>query len=167
MPPLSNTRRERFAQALALGQTQAEAYEHAGYKPNRHNASTLAKTKPVQNRVAEVLEETRSAREEIAAEAQSALVITEEWILNTLWQNVIDARAAGDYAPANVALIALGKAMAPHRFVDRIASSVTNANADLATMTPEQRAVEDARILKELGLQVIDGGLAGGTARKA
>jgi len=34
MPVLQNARHERFAQEIAKGRTQAEAYELAGYKPS-------------------------------------------------------------------------------------------------------------------------------------
>ena len=33
--PLKNPRHERYAQELAKGKSQAEAYEAAGYKPSR------------------------------------------------------------------------------------------------------------------------------------
>lgn len=42
MPVLKNTRHEAFAQALAKGKTQDEAYRIAGYTPSRHHAHRLA-----------------------------------------------------------------------------------------------------------------------------
>jgi phage terminase small subunit len=40
MPVLENSRRERFAQLIAIGKTATEAYQLAGYKPSRFNAAT-------------------------------------------------------------------------------------------------------------------------------
>ena len=42
MPLLDNPKHEIFAQELAKGATQEEAYETAGYKPSRQHASRLA-----------------------------------------------------------------------------------------------------------------------------
>lgn len=54
MPILTNPRHERFAQALAAGKTADEAYQEAGYKANRHNASRLKTNEHVGARVAEL-----------------------------------------------------------------------------------------------------------------
>lgn len=56
MPTLDNQRWERFAQALAQGKTGDDAYQEAGYKPNRHNASRLKTTETILRRVAELHE---------------------------------------------------------------------------------------------------------------
>lgn len=64
MPALSNPKHERFAQALAKGMTQAEAYADAGYKPSEPNASRLTSNDKVQKRVAE-LQERAAVRTEI------------------------------------------------------------------------------------------------------
>lgn len=53
--PLDNPKHELFAQEIAKGQTQAEAYEKAGYKPSESNASTLRSNQKVSDRVAELL----------------------------------------------------------------------------------------------------------------
>jgi len=55
MPILSNSRHELFAQELAKGATADEAYQLAGYKANRGNASTLKANQIVADRVAEIL----------------------------------------------------------------------------------------------------------------
>lgn len=55
MPALSNAKHELFAQALAKGSTQAEAYALAGYAPSEPNASRLTSNDKVQARVAEIL----------------------------------------------------------------------------------------------------------------
>lgn len=64
MPALTNPRHERFAQGLAKGKTQAEAYADAGYKPSESNASTLRSNQKVQARLAE-LQERAAFRTEI------------------------------------------------------------------------------------------------------
>lgn len=42
MPTLGNPKHERFAQELAKGRSQADAYEEAGYRPSRSAAARLA-----------------------------------------------------------------------------------------------------------------------------
>ena len=64
MPALENPRHERFAQELAKGRTQAEAYAEAGYKPSEPNASRLRSNEKVQARIAE-LQERAAVRTEI------------------------------------------------------------------------------------------------------
>ena len=54
MPALSNARHERFAQELAAGKTQSEAYQEAGYAPSEPNASRLTSNDKVRARVAEI-----------------------------------------------------------------------------------------------------------------
>jgi phage terminase small subunit len=54
MPVLSNPRHERFAQYLAQGKTATEAYELAGYRPSRFNASHLADNPKVIERLQQI-----------------------------------------------------------------------------------------------------------------
>ena len=55
MPQLTNASQEIFAQTLATGTTKSEAYEIAGYEPNRHNAARLVNTNEhVQQRIREI-----------------------------------------------------------------------------------------------------------------
>lgn len=54
MPVLSNARHERFAQEIAKGKTADEAYQLAGFKPNRGNATTLKANQSISKRVAEI-----------------------------------------------------------------------------------------------------------------
>lgn len=56
MPVLPNARHERFAQELAKGLTQEKAYEAAGYKPSRFEASKLAAKPHISQRLAEIQE---------------------------------------------------------------------------------------------------------------
>jgi phage terminase small subunit len=57
MPVLSNPRHERFCQYLAQGKTASEAYELAGYKPSRFNASHLADNPKVIERLQQITTE--------------------------------------------------------------------------------------------------------------
>ena len=52
--PLKNARHERFAQELAKGKSQADAYAAAGFKPSEPNASRLTRNDKVAARVAEL-----------------------------------------------------------------------------------------------------------------
>lgn len=54
MPAMKNARHEAFAQALASGKSQAEAYALAGYRPSEPNASRLTRNEKVRARVAEI-----------------------------------------------------------------------------------------------------------------
>jgi phage terminase small subunit len=54
MPRIDNPKHELFAQELAKGKSQAEAYELAGYKGDRTAASRLSTNSNVQARVAEI-----------------------------------------------------------------------------------------------------------------
>jgi hypothetical protein len=54
MPILSNPRHEKFAQALAEGQSATEAYGFAGYAPNDGNAARMKGNDRVKERIAEL-----------------------------------------------------------------------------------------------------------------
>lgn len=56
MPSLTNSKHEAFAQALAKGKSQADAYAEAGYAPSEPHASRLARNGKVVARVAELAE---------------------------------------------------------------------------------------------------------------
>lgn len=56
MPALPNARHERFAQELAKGKSQTDAYMSAGYKEDRHGASRLATKDNIKARVSEIVE---------------------------------------------------------------------------------------------------------------
>lgn len=55
MPVLKNAKHERFAQALARGETADQAYQTAGYKRHDGNAARLRGNERVQQRVVEIL----------------------------------------------------------------------------------------------------------------
>lgn len=54
MPALDNPKHERFAQELAKGKSQADAYADAGYSPSEPHASRLASNGKVASRVREI-----------------------------------------------------------------------------------------------------------------
>jgi phage terminase small subunit len=56
VPALDNARHERFAQSLAKGRSQSEAYAEAGYAANDGNAARLKGNERVLARVAEILD---------------------------------------------------------------------------------------------------------------
>lgn len=54
MPVLKNPRHEAFAQLRAKGKSSDDAYEAAGYKPNRGNAARLNAKESVRARISEL-----------------------------------------------------------------------------------------------------------------
>ena len=73
MPVLPNQRHERYAQELAKGKSQIDAYEKAGYKPDSGAAARLSGNVSIQARVAElqqrVAEKALVTAESLMAEA--------------------------------------------------------------------------------------------------
>lgn len=121
MPMLTNPRHERFAQALAAGKTADEAYQVAGFKPNRGNATRLKANESVAQRVAE-----------LQGRITEGVVLTKQWVLERLIENAKralqatpvlgpDGKPTGEYryegSVANRALELLGKEQG--MFVDR------------------------------------------------
>jgi hypothetical protein len=77
MGVLKNARHEVFARAIADGKPVSQAYVHAGYPPNRGNASRLNAREYIRQRVAEILAPPvvqSSARLEREA-------VSKEWVL--------------------------------------------------------------------------------------
>ena len=64
MPVLKNAKWERFAQALAKGETADEAYVIAGYKEHRGNAATLRANQSILDRIMQ-LQNVASQRVEV------------------------------------------------------------------------------------------------------
>jgi hypothetical protein len=56
MPPLNNSRHEKYAQALFEGQPQNAAYEAAGFRYHEGNASRLRRNEKIVARLAELQE---------------------------------------------------------------------------------------------------------------
>jgi hypothetical protein len=74
MGVLKNPKHELFAQALAKGRTQVEAYAAAGYVPSEANASTLTRNQKVSARVAELQERAAIRTEITVADITSRLL---------------------------------------------------------------------------------------------
>ena len=114
MPHLLNARHERFAQILAEGKSQAEAYAEAGFSPKnaRANASALLRTHP---RIVERRDELLGARAECNLAVVSQIAVqahcTLEDHLAMLAQLRDEARAKGDYSSAISAEYKRGQAL--------------------------------------------------------
>jgi hypothetical protein len=81
MPILENPRHEAFAEALARGSSASAAYVEAGYKENRHNATTLARKQHISTRVDELQEEQLAIHQQAAAEAAANAKVTLESVI--------------------------------------------------------------------------------------
>lgn len=94
--PLNNARHERFAQELAKGASQVEAYRLAGYEPIEANASRLTRNDKVATRIAE-----------LKLNAANRAEITQARVLAELGKiGFSDIRKAVKwYSQANVAII--------------------------------------------------------------
>lgn len=74
MPALENPRHERFAQALAKGETADAAYVAAGYEENRGNAARLKANESIERRVAEILDRAATRAEITVASISERLL---------------------------------------------------------------------------------------------
>jgi hypothetical protein len=107
MPILENQRHERFAQGLAKGLCADKAYVEAGFRANRGNAIRLKANERVVKRV-----------EELQGRAVEGVQISKQWVMEQLVDNVVKAKEAKEFAPANKALELLGKEVG--MFKDRV-----------------------------------------------
>ncbi|MCC7273695.1 MAG: terminase small subunit, partial [Alphaproteobacteria bacterium] len=138
MPELPSIRHERFARRVAGGATPADAYVEAGYSPRNGTVATsaanrLLTTPDVAARVAEI-------KAEIEGAAQKAAIVSREWVLARLRENVEramqavpvirDGEPTGEYrydgAVANRGLELLGKELG--MFHERVEATI---NLDL------------------------------------
>lgn len=119
MPVLSNPKHEAFAQELAKGKSQAEAYQTAGYKPSEPHASRLASNGKVVDRVAELLTKA----------AERTLVTVE-----SLTQELEDIRVAAKGLGQNSAAVSavMGKAKLHGLLVDKLEADITHHLSDLS-----------------------------------
>lgn len=118
MPILSNQRHELFAQGLAAGKTADQAYQEAGYRANRGNATTLKANKSISNRVAEILEQ-----------AAVLVELTRADILNMLTEDRKLARENNQASAAIRATELLGRELCS-MFVERKEHKVTISHED-------------------------------------
>jgi len=83
-------RQDLFAQYLATGMSQVEAYKHAGYTPHFQNAQRLAATPAVSARVAEIMKEKRDRLDAAVVAKVLSLSEYQQEILN-LYEKLIAA----------------------------------------------------------------------------
>jgi hypothetical protein len=113
MPILSNPRHEKFAQGLAEGKTAINAYELAGYKPDRGAASRLSANVSIQARVAE-----------LQGKAAESSVVTLEGLIQKAGEIMLAAYEAQQFSASVAALTAQAKLAG--FWVDKAESTNTN-----------------------------------------
>ena len=74
MGMLPNIRDERFAQNLASGMKQQDAYENAGWSRNAHNASRKRNSPEINARIEELLQE------RLKAQVIGSLALNRDWV---------------------------------------------------------------------------------------
>src|SRR4030095_233221 len=127
--PLSNPRWERFAQLLAAGASQVDAYAAAGYKRHRGSAAELRANPLVAARVAEL--------QRGGAEETLGAVTEKQRFIATGWKAVADALARikpEDAAEVKALVDAVLAAEKDERVItggvsDRTAAAVGTTNA--------------------------------------
>ncbi len=166
MPILRNAKHEMFAQELAAGKPACDAYPNAGFKPNRHNAATLARKQHIVDRMNELLLE----RERIAAESTEKAIqsagLTKEWIISKLIENAeralqahpvrdADGEPTGEYRyegnVANRALELLGKERG--MFIDRKEIGLPGEFKSIEAMNADELRAFVAREAAAIGLR--------------
>ena len=131
MSILKNARHERLCQNLAQGMSQDKAYEEAGYKPNRHNASRLANTnETIRKRVAELMSRNIQKQDEMVA------ISTESLLAEAEAARVKAMAERGGAAAAIQAIVAKGKLSG--RWIEK--SETVNKSEDLSTYSDAQLA---------------------------
>ncbi len=139
MGMLTNQRHELFAQALAAGKTQDQAYKDAGYEPDRPHASRLATNGNVRARV-----------EELQARATEGVVISRQWIIERLVENVNRSKEIDEISARNRALELLGKEYG--MFIDKHEIDQTTTVLSADPMTPDEWEAEFGNRLDVAGV---------------
>jgi phage terminase small subunit len=140
MPVLSNAKHELFCQHLALGKTATEAYEMAGYKPSRSNASVLKANQNISDRLSEILQQSeRKVVQQIESTRESLLAELEE-----------ARQTARDRGNASAMVSAtIGKARVLGLIIDR--REVGDAGA-FDSLTDEELVARAVKKARELGI---------------
>lgn len=89
MPILQKAKYEMFAQEIAKGNSAADAYVNAGYRPSPSNAGNLRNKKEIQIRVAELLAERETIHVQATQQAIEATGLTKEWVITHLMENAL------------------------------------------------------------------------------
>ncbi len=122
---LKNPRHERFSQELAVGKSADEAYQAAGYKPDRAHASRLAANGNIRGRVTEL----QSVTAEKAGVTLNSLIGEAA----DIQQSAVKAQA---YSAAVAALTA--KAKLAGLWIERGEHSNTNVNYAVSDEPPSE-----------------------------
>src|SRR5271157_6015298 len=129
--PLRNTRHERFCVAYAQGRSAWEAYGLAGYKPQSAPSNAAAASRLLTN--VKICDRIIELQTILAAESITAAALTNDWIIERLIENAVEAMKAGQRAPANTALQLLGTT---RRMFTTLTESTVN-RGDAASMSLE------------------------------
>lgn len=164
MPILSNPRHEIFAQELAAGKSASEAYEAAGYRANRGNATSLKQQESISKRVDELLAQREKTAQKATEMAAERLSVDREWVMRRLKENAeralqaiptrdMDGEPIGEYryegSVANRALELLGKELG--MFIDR---KETGSPGDFDRLDSGKLREEIVREANELGIDL-------------
>jgi phage terminase small subunit len=138
MPPLPNSRREKFAQELASGHSATEAYKRAGYKGNYGNCIRLKGNESITARVLE-LQHRGAARAEVTVAS----------LVRELDEARVEALRLGQASAAVAAT--MGKAKITGQIIER---AEIGQPGEFASMTEEELHEFIIRNLRELGISV-------------
>ncbi len=136
-PQLRNRKHEIFARYVANGETQASAYELAGYNPSSANASTLANKPEIAKRIAVLRQEKEERDLKFEIELRKANLDPEdpagasrkvaEWgikvVLDLYYENARLAQQAGQFKTAQESLDRISKIMG---YLDKPTENGTN-----------------------------------------
>lgn len=129
MPQLENPRHERFAQAIAKGASQREAYLDAGYSGTTGAVDVSAHRLLSQPKVA-------ARVTELQQKAAARVEVTVSWLLETAQGIIQEARTAQDYSAASMTLERAAKIAG--LWVDRSEQAQTVRTVTDEPMTPDQ-----------------------------
>lgn len=109
MPALEKPHHERFAQAVALGMSAAQAYrQHVARKTT--SAASIETDGPALARESQVALRIEELRGKVAEKAESKFALTRDKWLEKLGEIARDAHDSGDFSAATGALKEVGKA---------------------------------------------------------
>jgi hypothetical protein len=166
MPLLENAKHERFAQALAAGQSAVDAYEFAGYRRNRGHASTLRKDPKLLKRVDEILETRGQIQGRGALAAIERACLTKSSVIDMLIADRELARKNGQSSAAIRATELIGielgmfvKRTNNRHLVERRFSQLSEAEqeavaADLLAQARE--AIAEQRVIEGEASEVVE-----------
>ena len=111
MPALEKPHHERFAQAVALGMSAAQAYRQHVARKNT-SAASIETDGPALARESQVALRIEELRGKVAEKAEKKFAMTKDKWLDKLAAIANDAHQSGDFSAASGALAHIGKASA-------------------------------------------------------